>query len=115
MVARAVGEGFDCFLFGLCPARLWRLLTLTLAAAKGEQDIPVHRILTMFLLSAPAALLRFSGQKIAFFRFCRAFMRNVQDKPGVKLFSAQPQPHCHQTVANSANGSAVRQRGCAGE
>jgi len=90
MVARAVGEGFDCcFLFGLCPARLWRLLTLTLAAAKGEQGIPVHRILTMFLLSAPAALLK-SGRKIAFFRFCRAFMRNVKDKPGVKLFSAQP-------------------------
>jgi len=63
MVARAVGEGFDCFLFGLCPARLWRLLSLTLAAAKGEQDIPVHRILTMFLFSAPAALFKIFWSK----------------------------------------------------
>jgi len=30
------------------------------------------------------------GRKIAFFRFCRAFMWNVQDKPGGKLFSAHP-------------------------
>ena len=29
-------------------------------------------------------------EKSLFFRFCRAFMRNVQDKPGGKLFSAQP-------------------------
>jgi len=35
--ASGCGEGFDCF-FGPCPARLWRLLTLKLTAAKGEQD-----------------------------------------------------------------------------
>jgi len=47
--------------------------------------------MTMFLLSAPAALLRFSGRKIAFFRFCRAFVRNVKNKPlGESYF---PPPH----------------------
>jgi len=46
-MARAVGDGFDCFLFGLCPARLWRLLTLKLAAAKGEQ-MPANRASSRF-------------------------------------------------------------------
>jgi len=31
--------------FWLRSARLWRLLTLKLAAAKGEQNMAVHRIL----------------------------------------------------------------------
>jgi len=43
--------------FGLRPARLWRLLTLTLAAAKGEQDIPVHRILTEKFLAIAIGFL----------------------------------------------------------
>jgi len=45
-VARAVGEGFDCFLFGLALLAFGGCSPQNLAAAKGEQDIPVHRILT---------------------------------------------------------------------
>jgi len=59
--------------------------------------------LSVFRTRSPVKIF---WSKNRLFRLCRAFMRNVKDKPGVKLFSAQPQPHCHQTVANSANGSA---------
>ena len=33
-----LARGSLAFFFGLRPARLWRLFTLTLAAAEGEQD-----------------------------------------------------------------------------
>ena len=45
-MARAVGEGFDCFLFGLVLLAFGGCSPQNLAAAKGEQAIPVHRILT---------------------------------------------------------------------
>ena len=42
----------DCFSFWPCPARLWRLLTPILAAAKGEQ-VEKHITLPFSAFSAP--------------------------------------------------------------
>jgi len=39
--------------------------------------------LSVFRAHHPIAIF---WSKIAFFRFCRAFMRNVQDKPGESYF-----------------------------
>jgi len=61
--------GFYSFLFGLALLAFGGCSPQNLAAAKGEQGIPVHRILTMFLFSESAAPLKFSGRKIAFSAF----------------------------------------------
>jgi len=93
-LARAAGEGFYSFLFGLVLLASGGCSPQNLAAAKGEQ---VEKYITLF---------PFSVFSVSLWRNSPAPRpRNVQDKPGGKLFSAQPQPHCHQTVANSANGS----------
>ena len=45
-VARAIGKWPDCFLLGLALLAFGGCSPQNLAAAKGEQDIPVHRIIT---------------------------------------------------------------------
>jgi len=75
-----------------------------LAAAKGEQDIPVHRILTMFLLSAPAALLKFSGRKIAFFPLLpRIYAECERQAWGKTIF-------CPTTISLPSNSCKQRKR-----
>jgi len=62
--------------------------------------------LSVFRVPHPIAI--FLVEKSPFFAFAAHLCEMCKTSPGGKPFSAQPKPHCHQTVANNANGSFFR-------
>ena len=68
------------------------------------------------LFSAASATLDFLVKKSPFFRFCRAFTRNVKNMLRRKLFSAQTQLHCTSSTCKQRNRlQATRQRLTSGQ